>query len=48
MNKTVITQAEFQKKVEIESAHLTYMDRLPKNVADQKAQEIVAKQFEVK
>ena len=48
MNKTVVTQEQFQKKVEIESAHLIYMDRLPKNVADQKAKEIVAQKFEVK
>lgn len=47
MNKTVITQAEFQKKVEIESAHLTYVDRLPKVVADQKAFETVSQKYQV-
>ena len=38
MTKQVITQAEFDKKVEIESAHLTYIDRLPKLVAQIKEQ----------
>lgn len=45
--KEKITQAEFQKKVEIESSYLTYMDRLPKEVADRKAQEFVAQKYEV-
>jgi hypothetical protein len=47
MTKQVITQAEFNKKVEIESAHLTHIDRLPKHVADEKARTVVAKKFEV-
>ena len=47
MNKTVITQELFNKKVEIESAHLMYMDRLPKAVADQKAKAFIAEKFEV-
>lgn len=47
MTKKVITQSEFDKKVEIESAHLTYMDRLPKHIADEKAREVVAEKFEV-
>lgn len=46
--KEQITQAEFQKKVEIESAYLTYMDRLPKDVADKKATETVGAKYEVK
>ena len=46
--KTKITQAEFNKKVEIESAFLTYMDRLPKEVADKHAQNFVSQKFEVK
>lgn len=45
--KQVITQAEFQKKVETESAYLTYMDRIPKEVADKKALEVVSQKFEV-
>ena len=47
MNKTTITQELFNKKVEIESAHLMYMNRLPKAIADQKAQTYVAQKFEV-
>ena len=46
--KTQISQSEFNKKVEIESAHLIYIDRMPKQFADKKAEETVAKQFEVK
>lgn len=45
--KKQITQAEFQKKVEIESAYLTYMDRLPKDVADKKAKETISEKYEV-
>lgn len=45
--KEQITQAEFQKRVEIESAHLTYIDRLPKEVADKKAKEVVSEKYEV-
>ena len=45
--KTVISQVEFKKKVEIESAYLIYMDRLPKNVADKQAHETISKKFEV-
>lgn len=45
--KKQITQAEFNKRVEMESAYLTYMDRLPKDVADKKARETVAKTYEV-
>ena len=47
MTKTVITQAEFNKRVETESAYLTYMDRLPKAFADQKAFATVSAKFEV-
>lgn len=47
MNKTIVTQAEFNKKVEIESAHLIYMDRIPKGVADQKAFNTVSEKFQV-
>ena len=45
--KTVISQAEFNKKVEIESAYLTYMDRLPKNVADKQAVATVSEKYTV-
>lgn len=45
--KEQITEAEFQKKVEIESAYLTYMDRLPKDIADKKARETVSEKYEV-
>jgi hypothetical protein len=45
--KEQITQAEFQKKVEIESSYLTYIDRLPKEVADKKAKETVSEKYEV-
>ena len=48
MTKKVITQEEFNKRVEIESAYLTYMDRLPKFVADQNAYKTVSEQYEVK
>lgn len=46
--KEQITQAEFNKRVEIESAYLTYMDRLPKEVADKKAVATVSEKYEVK
>lgn len=45
--KEQITQAEFNKRVEIESAYLTYMDRLPKEVADKKANATVSQKYEV-
>lgn len=47
MTKTIVTQAQFNKKVEIESAHLIYMNRLPKSVADQKAVATVSETFQV-
>lgn len=47
MTKTTVTQAEFNKKVEIESAHLTYMDRIPKGIADQKAVATISEKFQV-
>ena len=47
MNKITINEVEFNKKVEIESAHLMYMGRLPKEVADRKAKEFMNKKFEV-
>lgn len=47
MTKTIVTQAQFNKKVEIESAHLIYMNRLPKGVADQKAFATVSETFQV-
>ena len=48
VEKKVISKAEFQKRVEIESAHLTYFDRLPKDVADKQATEYIKSKFEVK
>ena len=45
--KTVISQAEFNKKVEIESAYLIYMNRLTKNVADNQAFATVSETFKV-
>lgn len=46
--KEQITQADFNKRVEIESAHLMYFDRMPKEVADRKATEFVSQKYEVK
>lgn len=46
--KDQITQAEFNKRVDMESAYLTYMDRMPKEVADKKAADFVSQKFEVK
>lgn len=46
--KEQLTQAEFNKRVEIESAHLIYFDRLPKEVADRKATDFVSQKYEVK
>ena len=46
--KNQVTQAEFNKRVEIESAHLIYFDRMPKEVADRKAAEYISQKYEVK
>jgi len=42
-----ITRTEFEKKVEMEAAYLTYMDRLSPNEANQKARETVSKEYRV-
>lgn len=44
--KTVITRAEFDKKVDTEFAYLTHVDRMPEAMARKKAAEIVAKDYE--
>lgn len=46
--KEQIAHAEFNKRIEIESAYLTYIDRLPKEIADKKALETVSEKYEVK
>ena len=45
--KMQITQADFNKRVEFEYAHLTYMDRMPKEMAEGKAYDTIAKKYEV-
>lgn len=47
MDKKQVNQVEFNKRVEIESAYLTYMDRLPKNQADAEALKYIKNKFEV-
>lgn len=47
MEKKQVSQAEFQKRVEIESAHLTYFDRMPKREADAEALKYIQTKFEV-
>jgi len=43
----VITQAEFDKKVDIEYAYLTYTERMPEDKALELARESVAKEYKV-
>lgn len=45
--KKQVSVEEFEKKVEIEVSHLTYIDRLPKEVAMKKARADMASRFEV-
>lgn len=47
MDKKQVNQVEFNKRVEIESAYLTYMDRLPKREADVEALKYIKTKFEV-
>ncbi len=47
MDKKQISQAEFNKRVDMESAYLTHMDRLPKREADAEALKYVQSKFEV-
>ena len=47
ITKTVISQAEFNKKVEIEFAYLTYMNRLPRDVANNQAIATVSEKFTI-
>ena len=47
MEKKVVSQAEFQKRVEIESAHLMYFDRLPKKEADAESLKYIKTKYEV-
>lgn len=47
MEKKQVSQDEFNKRVEIESAYLTYMDRIPKREADAEALKYVKTKFEV-
>lgn len=46
--KEKIVQVEFNKRVDMESAYLIYMDRLPKEIAEKKALDFVSKKYEVK
>ena len=41
----IISRAEFDKKVEMEFAHLTYVERMPEKEAQTKAHNCVAKEF---
>ena len=45
MDKQVISQAAFDKKVETESAYLQYDNNLEKHKADKVAREIVSEKF---
>jgi len=42
-----ITKNEFDKKIEIEYAYLTYMEHMPENKARELARERVAKEYQV-
>lgn len=46
--KTVLSKQDFEKKVEIESAHLMHYDRLSKKEADEAARQYVSSKFEMK
>jgi hypothetical protein len=46
--KRVVNQADYNKEVEKEIAHLIYFDRLKKDEAEKKAREVIAELFEVK
>lgn len=45
--RRVINSKEFDKKVEIEAAHLEYMHKMGKEKAYKKAQEIISRRFAV-
>jgi len=42
-----ITRAEFDKKVEMEFAHLSYVERMPEDKARAKAMESVSQEYRV-
>jgi hypothetical protein len=44
---TTISLAEFNKKVEVEFAHLSYVDRMPADAAKQQAIKNVSKEYQV-
>jgi hypothetical protein len=47
MTKTKITVGEFNKKVEIEAAHLMYFEYMKQDKAFAKARETVSAKFEI-
>lgn len=46
--KPVLSKQEFEKKVEIESAHLMHYDRLSKKEADEVARNYISSKYESK
>lgn len=47
MQKKQINQVEFNKRVDMEFAYLTYVDRMPKKEANSEANKYVKNKFEV-
>lgn len=47
MNKIKVSPEEFEKKVEIEAAHLIHLYKMSKAKADKEALEDVSQRFEV-
>ena len=47
VEKITITQEDFNKRVEIEFAYLTHIDRLPKFAAEQNAYKTVSEKYQV-
>mgnify|MGYP000685664079 CR=1 FL=1 len=45
--KKQVSAADFEKKVEVESAYLQHYNNLPKHQADKAARENVSEEFEV-
>ena len=46
-NQTPVTAAEFEKRVEIEAAHLEYFNRLPRDEARRLARIDISQSYEV-
>lgn len=45
--KKEVTKEEFEKRVEIEVSHLTYIDRIPKEIAMNKARKDLAELYQI-